>query len=88
MYDVHLKHFVVFHVTMLGKGYGCMYLEGGLKGGFQQEDGAVELPVAGFKFLEYNSEFFLHLCKYLRNMKTTIITNGTEFYHLESQEDS
>lgn len=30
MYDVHLKHWVVFGVTVLGKGRGHVCLEGGM----------------------------------------------------------
>ena len=49
MYDVHLKHFVVLHITVLARGRGSVFLDGDFRG-LQQQDRAVKLPAARFNF--------------------------------------
>lgn len=40
MYDVHLKHFVVFHITVLRRDGDCECLEGGM---LEDSSGKIEL---------------------------------------------
>lgn len=41
MYDVHLKHFVVFHITVLQRDGACESLEGG--GGLEDSSRKIEV---------------------------------------------
>lgn len=50
MYDVHLKHFVVVHVTVLGKGRGCVCLEGGVFGDSSRKTGLLSYEASRLNF--------------------------------------
>ena len=82
MYDVHLKHWVVFGVTVLGReGQGSCVFGGRDVGDFQQENRALELRAAKLNFEAVIQILFLCLCKQLRNIKPTcFITRVADTY--------